>query len=125
VIFKKKDNRSKYEALLCIPEKNSLVKKSILDSGDMILSYQSMYRPFFRKIQKLIRKSPDNTFIRKVQLDLLGVDIWSLIDGKNNVQTIIKKFAGLHTLNYKEAEISVTLFLRSLGKKGLISIKEP
>ena len=125
MIFKKANNRSKHDSLLCIPKKNSLVKKSILDSGDMILSYQSMYKPFFRKIQTFIRKNPDNTFVRQIQLDLLGIDVWTLIDGKKNVQNIIKEFAVLHTLNYKEAEISVTLFLRSLGKKGLILIKEP
>ncbi len=125
MIFKKKDNRSKFDALLCIPEKNSLVKESILDSGDMILSYQSVYKPLFRKIQKFVRKNPDNTFKRKIQLDHLGVDVWSIIDGKKNVKALIKEFAALHTLNYKEAEISVTLFLRSLGEKGLIGIKEP
>lgn len=125
MIFKKKDTPSKYDALLCIPEKNSIVKEDTLDSGDIILSYKSVYKPFFRKIQRLVRKNPDNTFKRKIQIDHLGVDVWSLIDGKKNVKAIIKEFSKLHTLNYKEAEISVTLFLRSLGEKGLIVIKEP
>ncbi|MCP4672961.1 MAG: PqqD family protein [Desulfobacula sp.] len=125
MIFKKKNTPSKYDALLCIPEKNSLVKESLLDSGDMILAYQSVYKPFFRKVQKLVRKKPDNTFMRKIQLDHLGVNVWSLIDGKKNVKAVIKEFAKLHTLNYKEAEIAVTLFLKSLGEKGLIGIKEP
>jgi len=125
VIFKKKNNRSKYDALLCIPEKNMLVKESTLDSGDIILAYQSVYKPLFQKIQKFVRKNPGNTFKRKIQLDHLGVDVWHLINGKKNVKAIIKEFATIHTLNYKEAEISVTLFLRSLGEKGLIGIKEP
>jgi hypothetical protein len=125
VIFKKKNNRSKYDALLCIPEKNRLVKESTIDSGDVILSYQSVYKPLFQKIQKFVRKNPDNTFKRKIQLDRLGVDVWHLINGEKNVKAIIKEFANLHSLNYKEAEISVTLFLRSLGEKGLIGIKEP
>ena len=124
-MFKKKNNSSKHDALLCIPEKNRLVKESTLDSGDMILSYQSVYKPLFRKIQKFVHKNPDNTFKRKIQLDHLGVDVWHLINGKKNVKAIIKEFATIHTLNYKEAEISVTLFLRSLGEKGLIGIKEP
>ncbi len=121
----KKNKLTKNNALLCIPEKNSLVEEIFLDSGDLILSYQAIYKPFFIKIRKIIRKNPEKSFRRKIQLDSLGVDVWSLLDGEKNVKTIIKEFAALHTLNYKEAEISVTLFLRSLGEKGLIGIKEP
>ena len=121
----KKNKLTKNNALLCIPEKNSLVEEIFLDSGDLILSYQAIYKPFFIKIRKIIRKNPEKSFRRKIQLDSLGVDVWSLLDGEKNVKTIIKEFANLHTLNYKEAEISVTLFLRSLGEKGLIGIKEP
>jgi len=125
VIYRKKNTLKKKDALLCIPEKNTTVKETYLDSGDLILTYQAMYKPFFLKIQKIIRQNSKKTFTRKIQLDGLGVDVWSLLDGEKNVKAIIKKFATRHTLNYKEAEISVTLFLRSLGEKGLIGIKEP
>ncbi len=110
---------------MCIPEKNTTVKENFLDSGDLILTYQAMYKPFFLRIKKIVGQNPKKTFTRKIQLDGLGVDVWSLLDGEKNVKTIIKEFAVRHTLNYKEAEISVTLFLRSLGEKGLIGIKEP
>jgi len=125
VIFKKKETLAKNDALLCIPEKNVLVEENFLESGDLILSYQAMYKPFFMKVKKMLGKNARNSFKRKIRLDRLGVDVWSLMDGKKNVKTIIREFAALHTLNYKEAEISVTLFLRSLGEKGLIGIKEP
>ncbi|MCD4720957.1 MAG: PqqD family protein [Desulfobacula sp.] len=125
MIYRKKNTLKKKDALLCIPEKNTTVKETYLDSGDLILTYQAMYKPFFLKIQKIIRQNSKKTFTRKIQLDGLGVDVWSLLDGEKNVKAIIKKFATRHTLNYKEAEISVTLFLRSLGEKGLIGIKEP
>lgn len=126
-MFKKKDILAKHDALLCIPEKNRLVKETPLDSGDLILSYEAAYRPFFVKIQKIIRRTtpPSRSFQRKIQLDKLGGDVWSLMDGVRNVKTIIKEFAGLHQLNYKEAEISVTLFLRSLGERGLIGLRSP
>jgi len=125
VTLRKKNNFKKNDALLCIPEKNTTVKENFLDSGDLILTYQAMYKPFFLRIKKIVGQNPKKTFTRKIQLDGLGVDVWSLLDGKKNVRTIIKEFAVRHTLNYKEAEISVTLFLRSLGEKGLIGIKEP
>ena len=123
--LRKKNNFKKNDALLCIPEKNTTVKENFLDSGDLILTYQAMYKPFFLRIKKIVGQNPKKTFTRKIQLDGLGVDVWSLLDGEKNVRTIIKEFAVRHTLNYKEAEISVTLFLRSLGEKGLIGIKEP
>ena len=120
-----KQSPAKTDALLCVPEKNSLVEEIFLDSGDLILSYPSRYKAFFVRIQKMIQQNPRTVFQRKIQLDCLGMDVWSMLDGEKNVKTIIKEFATLHTLNYKEAEISVTLFLRSLGEKGLIGIKEP
>ena len=123
--LRKKNNFKKNDALLCIPEKNTEVKENFLDSGDLILTYQAMYKPFFLRIKKIVGQNPKKTFTRKIQLDGLGVDVWSLLDGEKNVRTIINEFAVRHTLNYKEAEISVTLFLRSLGEKGLIGIKEP
>lgn len=123
--LRKKSNLKKNDALLCIPEKNTEVKENFLDSGDLILTYQAMYKPFFLRIKKIVGQNPKKTFTRKIQLDGLGVDVWSLLDGEKNVRTIIKEFAVRHTLNYKEAEISVTLFLKSLGEKGLIGIKEP
>ncbi len=123
--LRKKNNFKKNDALLCIPEKNTTVKENFLDSGDLILTYQAMYKPFFLRIKKIVGQNPKKTFTRKIQIDGLGVDVWSLLDGEKNVRTIIKEFAVRHTLNYKEAEISVTLFLRSLGEKGLIGIKEP
>jgi len=124
VIFKNKPQIAREDALNCIPVKNSLVNEERLDSGDLILSYPSMYKPFFSKIQKMLRNNPKKTFQRKIQLDGLGMDVWSFIDGKKNVKTIITKFAKKHVLNEKEAEISVSLFLKSLGEKGLIVINE-
>ena len=124
-MIKKKQTLAKKDALLCIPEKNTLVQENSLASGDLILSYPSRYKPFFARIQKMIQRHPETSFKRKIQLDPLGVDVWALVDGKKNVQTIIRDFAGLHQLDYKEAEISVTLFLRSLGEKGLVGIREP
>jgi len=125
VTLRKKNNLKKNDALLCIPEKNTEVQENFLDSGDLILTYQVMYKPFFLSIKKIVGQNSKKTFTRKIQLDGLGVDVWSLLDGEKNVRAIIKEFAVRHTLNYKEAEISVTLFLKSLGEKGLIGIKEP
>jgi hypothetical protein len=121
---KKKKPWTKQEALSCIPERNPGIEESVPDTGGLILSFPVMYKPFFIRLQRFFRSKPQKTFRRKIQLDGLGMDVWSLLDGKRDVGTVIKAFAGLHGLNEKEAEISVTLFLRSLGQKGLIRITE-
>lgn len=121
---KKKKTWTKQDALLCIPEKNPGVEEVFLDSGDLVLTFPVRYKPFFMRLQRLVRSNPQNTFRRKIQLDRLGADVWSLLNGKRNVKAVIGDFAGLHGLNNKEAEISVTHFLRSLGQKGLIQIRE-
>jgi hypothetical protein len=124
VIFNK-NTISKDDSLFCIPKKQKAVKETFLDSGDLLLSYHTAYKPFFNRIQKILHKNSKKTFERKIQLDGLGIDVWQLMTGTKNVKQIISEFASIHSLNYKEAEISVTLFLRSLGKKGLIVIKDP
>jgi len=121
---KKKKPWTKQDALLCIPEKNTGVEEIFLDTGDLILSFPVKYKPFFMRLQRFLRSNPQNTFRRKIQLDRLGADVWSLLDGKRDVKAVIKEFARLHGLDNKEAEISVTFFLRSLGQKGLIRIKD-
>lgn len=121
---KKKKPWTKQEALSCIPKRNPEIEESVPDTGGLILSFPVTYKPFFMRLQRLLRSKPQKTFRRKIQLDGLGMDVWSLLDGKRDVGAVIKAFAGLHGLNEKEAEISVTLFLRSLGQKGLIRITE-
>lgn len=114
---------NRYDALACVPVKSVSVEEYDPGDGTLVLSYPFGYRPVFQKIRRLVGRGPSSGFTRKVELDLLGVGVWRLIDGRNNVRTIIKRFAKAHALDLKEAEVSVTLFLRSLGKKGLIGMR--
>lgn len=110
------------DALSCIPEKSRDVREISIGAGALVLSYGVAYRPLFIKMRRLVGRTDATTFTRKVELDLLGAQVWNLIDGERDVLAIIRQFAGLHGLDIKEAEVSVTLFLRSLGKKGLIGM---
>jgi hypothetical protein len=113
-------NRS--DALSCIPEKSRDVREIATGAGALVLAHGVSYRPLFLKVRRLVGRTGSTTFTRKVELDLLGAQVWSLIDGERDVHAIIRQFASLHGLDIKEAEVSVTLFLRSLGKKGLIGM---
>lgn len=113
---------NRYDALASVPVKNGEIEEHTVGEGSLILIYQVQYRPMFQKIRRLVARGDSKGFTRKVELDLLGVEVWRLIDGKNDVRTIVQRFARTHTLDMREAEVSVTLFLRSLGKKGLIGM---
>lgn len=62
---------------------------------------------------------------RKVTLDELGSFVWNFCDGKHTVGELIDAFAARYKLNRKEAELSMTAFLRMLAKRRLIGLAVP
>lgn len=111
------------ESLNCRPVRNSHVKENRIESGEILISYTISVRPWITAIARAMGKNPGMKHERKIQLDELGTSVWDLIDGKRSVRRIIKKFAGKYHIHEKESEISVTRFLRMLGKRGLIGFK--
>jgi hypothetical protein len=115
---------SRTDALCCIPIRNPQVVENRLDSGEMLLSYPDTLKPWFAGILKRIKKESELRRMRKLQLDILGTGVWELVNGKSTVMEIIVSFAGLHQLYQKEAEVSVIQFLRELGRRGIIGMKQ-
>lgn len=111
------------EALKGRPIKNEEVKETITESGDVLLTFMVPVKAFFAGFIRRFTSRPDKVMTRKIQLDALGTQVWKLIDGRRSVRRIIADFADANQLHLQEAEVSVTQFLRSLGKKGLIGMK--
>ena len=59
---------------------------------------------------------------RRVNLDRLGAGVLDLCDGRRSVESIIEKFAADHKLSFREAQLSVTQFLKQLSQRGLVAI---
>ena len=118
-----KQQLSRTDALCCIPVRNPLVLENRLDSGEMLLSYPETLKPWFVDILQRKKKS-ELRRMRKIQLDILGVGVWDLVDGKSTVMEIIDSFAGQHRLYHKEAEVSVIQFLRELGRREIVGMKQ-
>lgn len=57
---------------------------------------------------------------RTIVLDEPGTFVWSLCDGETDIQTMMRKLAQQYQLNIKEAELSLTTYLRNMGKRGLV-----
>ena len=99
------------------------VNEERLESGCIILSFPVVMRPWFVKVVRRLGGPEESARIRQLQLDELGTAVWDLLDGKRTVRHVISKFAKAYQLHPREAEVSVTQFLRDLGKRGIIGLK--
>lgn len=111
------------QALKCTPIKNTMVKATRLYTGEVLLTYPITIRPLIRALARRFGRDIDRVQLKKLQLDELGTAVWDLIDGKRSVRQIIKHFVKRYHLQAREAEVSVTHFIRMLGKRGLIGLK--
>jgi hypothetical protein len=110
-------------ALECVPVRNPEVDEQEKDNGELILNYQVRIRPWFQSVVQKITGRAEDIIKRKLELDALGATVWGMIDGQRKVRELIDDFQKMHQLNRREAEISVTTFLKELGKRGLIVMR--
>jgi hypothetical protein len=125
-VFRKKPAKShmtRSEALAYKPVKNQDVSETRLETGEVVIEYPMTVRPLIAAVARRLGKSQDLTQTKKLQLDVLGTSVWDLIDGQHTVRRMINIFADTHRLEKKEAEISVTQFIRELGKRGLLGLR--
>lgn len=114
---------SRERALACVPVRNPEIREQNNEQGELCLTYQVRIRPWFQGVVQKITGKSEDIIERKLQLDGLGSSVWKKIDGQRTVLEIIADFRALHKLNQREAEISVTTFLKELGKRGLIVMR--
>jgi len=87
-----------------------------------MLAYPQPVRPWLRKLANRLGGDSERVYMKKLQLDQLGTEVWDCIDGKQTVRQIVSLFADRHRLPHKEAEVAVTQFLRDLGRRGIIGM---
>lgn len=57
---------------------------------------------------------------RRIELDMVGKQVWELCDGEHTLREMIGVFQREHKLTRGEAEWSLRNYLRDLGKRGLV-----
>jgi hypothetical protein len=125
-VFKKKPTQppiSRSEALDRIPVKSIQITETRLESGEIVIGYPVTMRPFFAGLVKRFGGPEVQIQMKKLQLDELGTSVWGMIDGKSSVRKLVERFAKTHQLEAREAEVSVTQFIRELGRRGLIALR--
>lgn len=120
----KPDPEARQHALRCIPVRGPHVSVQEQDNQELLLRYPVEIKPLFAGIFKRFSGTETSTTYRKLQLDTLGSETWRMIDGSSTVGEIITSFQKKHQLDQREAEVAITTFLRQLGQRGLIAMRE-
>ena len=121
--YKKQPRITRSEALNVTPVKSVEIDEIQLETGEVLLRYPVKARPWASALIRWFGSEPDRVQKKKLQLDVLGTAVWGLLDGDRSVRQVIQLFSDQHQLHPKEAEVSVTQFLRELGKRGIIGLK--
>lgn len=120
-----KEFLSRTESLACIPRKNDEINWQELANGNILFTYAIPLSRFFTALHQKFSKNKAEAPTKKLQLDQMGSFVWHLIDGKNTVKEIIKRFAKDHKVTSQEAETAVAAFLKTLGQRGFIGLYDP
>jgi superfamily II helicase len=110
------------EALAGVPRISPSAAWVVLEDGDILIEYPLNIKPFFIQLANRFHKGQVQQPTKKLQLDGMGSRVWQMFDGEKDVKTIIRQVSDQSGLSLQEAEISVTTFLRQLGRRGLILV---
>lgn len=62
---------------------------------------------------------------RPLVLDEVGSRVWQLCDGERTVEEVVETLRDEYKLDRREVEVSLTEYLRTLGKRGMIGFLVP
>jgi len=119
---KERQGLTRTEALAGIPRRSPSAIWMVLEDGDILIEFPLNIKPFFLQLANRFQKGPQSRPTKKLQLDQMGSRVWQMFDGEKDVKTIIREVSEFSGLSLQEAEISVTAFLRQLGRRGLVII---
>lgn len=114
---KRKPRLSREEALSALPVRNARLTTKRGENNELMLVVPRR-SDWVGRVLSVVFVVPKE---RLIALDEVGADIWELCDGSHTVGQLIEIVGKKHKLNRKEAEVSLTTYLRQLGKRGLIA----
>lgn len=111
-------------AMSMIPVRNRGVREESSDSGDTRLAYEATVRPWFAGPAEKLGLWDGKPMTKRVELDVMGRFVWSMVNGRNSVRDIATAFSKRYDVLQEEAELSVASFMRMLGERGIIGIRD-
>ncbi len=106
------------EALKAIPVRNDSLRWFI-EGGEVNLFIPRKRGRFGDVVARLFRL-PDE---KALMLDRVGSGIWEMCDGYHSVERILDYVQRRHKLSRREAEVSVSTYLKILADRRLIGLK--
>ena len=103
------------------PVRNSLVKWNESENGEVSLIVPQK-KTLWVRILSAISMLPRS---RVVALDELGSLVWTMCDGHNSIDSIVKTLRHKYKLTRKEVDASLLAYFRKLGKRGIIAFAVP
>ena len=106
------------DSLSAKPVLNRLVKLERGEDGNIILQVPQRDTITVRMVARVFGIPP----YKRIALDELGTFVIELCDGRNTVRDLVDKLAKRFRLNRREAEVSLSTFLRTLGRRSIIAL---
>lgn len=76
-------------------------------------------------IEKAARFLGGSTATRRIELDEVGSFVWEMFDGRTTVREMIDRMSQQYKLNRREAEVSLTAFVKTLAGRQLVVVLVP
>lgn len=114
---------SRAEALRMVPVRNAEVKEKTLEGGLVELAYPLAVKPWFGSLAEKVGMWDKRPMIKRIELDEMGTFVWRRIDGNHSVHQIAEAFVQEYKVQLREAELSVTAFIKTIGQRGIIGLK--
>jgi len=108
------------QALDAVPVPNPGIGVEEDDEGRLRLMVPQNVGRIARFVARMLRLPADLT--RPVLLDEMGTFVWKACDGRRAVRDIIALFVERYRLSRREAELSVTTFLKQLARRRYIAL---
>ncbi|MBD3184217.1 PqqD family peptide modification chaperone [Candidatus Poribacteria bacterium] len=112
---------TKSDVLKSYPVRNSLIKWDKNEKGEVSLVVPQKDSLWIKIITKIFMLPKS----RVVALDEVGSFVWTMCDGHNSIDTIVRTLCNKYKLTRKEAEMSLMAYFRKLGKRGMVGFAVP
>jgi hypothetical protein len=120
-LFRKKEPKARLDrrqSMSARPVLNRLVKVERGEDGNAILQVPRADNMMVRWVSRSFKLPP----YKKVALDELGTFVIEHCDGEHTVRDVVDMFAKKYRLNRREAEVSMSTFLRDLARRSIIGL---
>lgn len=114
-------NLSRQDVLSSRPVRNSIVKWEPDAKNEVSIIIPQKNKLWVKVVSKIFMLPSKRVLV----LDDVGSYVWVMCDSKSSINDIIKSICEKYNLTRKEAETSLLIYLRQLGKKGLIGFAVP